>query len=200
MSGARTDRFNEAAGNTPRKTRRWSGRFSRCRPSRASMRPRGIPRGKRSGCPRSQHGPPGASMRPRGIPRGKPPRPRADESPGIRRHHASMRPRGIPRGKRQATLPAGHPDPDASMRPRGIPRGKPRARTGLRKADANRKTVYEGAASMRPRGIPRGKTSAFGSQRRPGPSSRFNEAAGNTPRKTASADHSGPDRSLAALQ
>ena len=59
------------------------------------------------------------------------------------------------------------------MRPRGIPRGK-------RAAELRDEPGAD--ASMRPRGIPRGKRTSPGS-----PScgaSRFNEAAGNTPRKT----------------
>ena len=60
------------------------------------------------------------------------------------------------------------------MRPRGIPRGKHVV------SDRVALILYE--ASMRPRGIPRGKraTTCAGSPA----TRRFNEAAGNTPRKT----------------
>ena len=114
----RNRRFNEAAGNTPRKTR--GTVHHAIHHSSASMRPRGIPRGKlmdRRWDRRLQL----ASMRPRGIPRGKPAavRPNAGAE-----HSASMRPRGIPRGKRLRGL-LGSRCRHASMRPRGIPRGKP---------------------------------------------------------------------------
>ena len=60
------------------------------------------------------------------------------------------------------------------MRPRGIPRGK---RPGPRRAGVTRR-----APSMRPRGIPRGKPHELEKLNRL--SLAFNEAAGNTPRKT----------------
>ena len=70
-----------------------------------------------------------ASMRPRGIPRGKLPEPlhhrRLDPA------HASMRPRGIPRGKHILAPSAAGVVTRASMRPRGIPRGKQICINGL---------------------------------------------------------------------
>ena len=85
-----------------------------------------------------------------------------------------MRPRGIPRGKHARDHADESRHPHASMRPRGIPRGKRRFRRVIRRRLRT--------ASMRPRGIPRGKHSTLGMNVvTPGG---FNEAAGNTPRKT----------------
>ena len=61
------------------------------------------------------------------------------------------------------------------MRPRGIPRGKHLA--GLVRVE------HQHLASMRPRGIPRGKLLHLLERLHPVPRG-FNEAAGNTPRKT----------------
>ena len=89
-----------------------------------------------------------------------------------------MRPRGIPRGKRDDAEHFAVGRGAASMRPRGIPRGKPptirQQRAGFR------------YASMRPRGIPRGKRRGAGVNESAALRG-FNEAAGNTPRKTSRA-------------
>ena len=142
--GLQRQGFNEAAGNTPRKTARRSTRALEPAPL-ASMRPRGIPRGKppalgadqgrRVGFNEAAGNTPRktsyggrfrrifvrASMRPRGIPRGK----RRQRQRRVRGRRASMRPRGIPRGKRLNEIAATGEVGIASMRPRGIPRGKP---------------------------------------------------------------------------
>ena len=159
------------------------------------MRPRGIPRGKRPRGARVEEAAQAASMRPRGIPRGKRRSARLHWTPTARFNEAagntprktvelvvvvgvqldaSMRPRGIPRGKLRGEGVVGGGG-GASMRPRGIPRGKHDRARWLPHVVVS--------ASMRPRGIPRGKRrrSALLASR----TKRFNEAAGNTPRKTS---------------
>ena len=134
--------FNEAAGNTPRKTPGRSGR--RCWRQRFNEAAGNTPRKTRSG----------SSSRMAWS--------RFNEAAGNTPRKTARRLVFVPQHRL------------ASMRPRGIPRGKQPLPRSLARASV---------ASMRPRGIPRGKLAIahFSGGSKTG----FNEAAGNTPRKTS---------------
>ena len=182
LAGKRYDhrRFNEAAGNTPRKTTATESASSADPNPIASMRPRGIPRGKP--VRRILIGPDVARFNEAA---GNTPRKTAGSraAPERRRRRFNEAAGNTPRKTRRASAcrrgeyPAGNAG-RASMRPRGIPRGK---LPGRASASTGAGRI---AASMRPRGIPRGKRRHRTSSRALGCPPRFNEAAGNTPRKT----------------
>ena len=125
------DGFNEAAGNTPRKTTR-RRTVAALAPGCFNEAAGNTPRKTRCASSRRSCRRPAASMRPRGIPRGKPPR----AMPSSRSHScfneaAGNTPRKTPgRAAILAVLESGGRS-SASMRPRGIPRGKRTARKPL---------------------------------------------------------------------